>query len=211
MDEAASLRGAVGHALLLDFHSGTDRQVRFDPAAEGLNLLVIDTRAHHELVDGQYGARRASCIAAAGLLGVASLREVTDLGSALAALDDPVLRRRMRHVVTEIARTAQFVELLEAGELRLTGPLLDASHASLRDDYEVSAPELDVAVEAARHAGALGARMTGGGFGGSAIALIEAGAEEPVAAAVRDAFAARGFNPPAFLLSPPSGPAGRVA
>jgi galactokinase len=117
----------------------------------------------------------------------------------------------VRHVVTEIARVEEFVALLDAGRVRDVGPLMDASHASLRDDYEVSAPELDRVVEAAREAGALGARMTGGGFGGSAIALVEVDAIDAVAAAVARAFDEAGFTAPAFLVAEASAPAGRTA
>ena len=208
MDQAAALRTAAGHALLLDCRDLSVRHAPFDPAAEGLALLVIDTRAEHALVDGQYAARRATCEQAARLLDVATLRDLTDspgdAGRALERLADDTpegdLRvRRVRHVLAEIERVREFVALLDAGRLRETGALLDASHASLRDDYEVSCRELDVAVEAARAAGALGARMTGGGFGGSAIALVEADALVTVADAVDAAFAREGLRPPAFL------------
>ncbi len=208
MDQAAALRAEPGHALLLDCRDQSVRHVPFDPAAEGLALLVIDTRAEHALVDGQYAARRATCDEAARLLGVATLRELTDAPGdaehAIAALrdgtsDGELRTRRVRHVLTEIARVREFVALLDAGRLRDTGPLLDASHASLRDDYEVSCRELDVAVEAARAAGALGARMTGGGFGGSAIALVEADALATVADAVAAAFAREALRAPAFV------------
>ena len=121
------------------------------------------------------------------------------------------MRRRVRHVVTEIARVAELVALLDAGRAREIGPLLDASHASLRDDYEVSCRELDLAVDAARAAGALGARMTGGGFGGSAIALVDAGQVGSVAAAVAAAFAAQRLTEPAFLVAVASAPAARTA
>jgi len=214
MDQAAALRTQAGHALLLDCRDGSTRQVPFDLEAHGLALLVIDTRARHALVDGQYGQRRATCEAAAALLGVATLREVgrgTELDAALATLaagpEADVAVRRVRHVVTEIERVEQLVAMLDADRVRDVGPLLDASHASLRDDYEVSCVELDVAVEAARSAGALGARMTGGGFGGSAIALVEASDVGDVAATVAGAFAERGLTAPAFLVATPSGPA----
>ena len=153
MDQAAALRSAAGCALLLDTVDSSVRRVPFDLAAAGLSLLVIDTRAKHSLVDGQYAARREACHAAARRLGVGTLREVTDLEAALAALADPLERMRVRHVVTEIERVRALVALMEAGRVREVGPLLDASHASLRDDYEVSCPELDVAVVAARAAG----------------------------------------------------------
>jgi galactokinase len=209
MDQAAALRTRADHALLLDARDGSAVQV---PLALGDHrLLVIDTRAHHALNDGQYAVRRATSEAAAATLGVPSLREVTDLPTALARLGDDVARRRVRHVVTETARTARFAEAVAAGRLDEAARLMDASHASLRDDYEVSSPELDLAVATSRQAGALGARMTGGGFGGSAVALVADDAVPPVAEAVRDAFAAAGLVAPQFLLADPSGPAGRVA
>jgi galactokinase len=217
MDQSSSLRAQAGHALLLDCRDGSVRHVPFDLAGEGLALLVVDTRAEHALVDGQYAARRTACEAAARQLGVATLREIEPDGleDALARIEDAeipaeVTRRRVRHVVTEIARVEEFVALLDAGRVRDVGPLMDASHASLRDDYEVSAPELDVVVEASRAAGALGARMTGGGFGGSAIALVEASALDEVAAAVARAFADAGFHAPAFLVAEASAPAART-
>lgn len=211
MDQAISMRAHAGHALLLDNLDASVEQEPFDLAAEGLELLVIDTRAEHALVDGQYAARRASCHAAAEALGVVTLREITDLDAALAALGDDVARRRVRHVVTEIARVVEFTDLLRASRVRDVGPLLDASHESLRVDYEVSCAELDVAVGAARAAGALGARMTGGGFGGSAIALVEAGTAEEVAARVASAFDAQGWGRPGFLIAVAGPGAGRVA
>ncbi|TNC19296.1 galactokinase [Georgenia sp. 311] len=212
MDQSASLRARDGHALLLDCRDGATRQVPFDLAAAGLELLVMDTRAPHALVDGQYAARRESCERAARELAVTTLREVTDLDGSLARLEDPVVRRRVRHVVTEIERVERFVEALTAGDGRTgtLGALMAASHASLREDYEVSSPELDLAVEAATAAGAHGARMTGGGFGGSAIALVPAGSAERVAAEVEQAFSDAGFAAPAFLLAPASAPAARV-
>lgn len=216
MDQSASLRAQAGHALLLDCLDGSVRQVPFDLAAHGLALLVIDTRAEHALVDGQYAARRTTCEAAAARLGIATLREIgglSGLATALATLEADGGRaadlavRRVRHVVTEIVRVEDFVALLDAGRVREIGPLMDASHTSLRDDYEVSCRELDLAVATARSAGALGARMTGGGFGGSAIALVEADAVERVAHAIAAAFETTGLTAPAFLLSPPSAPA----
>lgn len=217
MDQAVSLRATAGHALELDCRGLSVRQVPFDLAAHDLALLVIDTRAEHALVDGQYAARRATCEAAARRLGIATLREIDPAGldGTLATLaadapegeDADVTVRRVRHVVTEIARVQSFVDLLDAGRVREVGPLMDASHASLRDDYEVSAHELDVAVTAARAAGALGARMTGGGFGGSAIALVEATAVDDVATTVAAAFERAGLRAPAFLVATPSEPA----
>jgi galactokinase len=210
MDQAASLRATAGHALLLDTLDHSVAQVPFDLAAAGLQLLVIDTRAEHALVDGQYAARRAACHAAAQRLGVATLREVADLPGALAVLPDPEQQARVRHVVSEIARVEQFVALVRSGAVRQVGPLMDASHDSLRDDYEVSCAELDVAVETARSAGALGARMTGGGFGGSAIALIGASAATAVTGAVTSAYLERGWPEPGFLIATPSPGGSRV-
>jgi galactokinase len=211
MDQAASLRSQDGHALLLDCLDGSVRHVPFDLAAHDLALLVVDTRAEHALVDGQYAARRASCEAAAARLGVATLREVSDdprgLEWALDTLDDEVQVRRVRHVVNEIDRVTWFVALLDAGEVGLVGTLMNASHASLRDDYEVSCRELDLVVDTARAAGAVGARMTGGGFGGSAIALVAADEVDRVAQAVADAFAEQGLRAPAFLVATAAGPA----
>ena len=212
MDQAASLRAVEGNALLLDCTDFSVTQVPFDAAAAGLAVLVIDTRVHHALVDGQYGSRRQTCEQAAELLGVGALGELDprDLDDALNRLPTEEMRRRVRHVITEIDRVRQAAALLSAGLLGALGPLLDGSHTSLRDDYEVSCPELDVACDTARDAGALGARMTGGGFGGSAIALVEDGAAEGVADEVAQAFARSGFGPPRFLLALPSGSARRV-
>ncbi|MGC0273034.1 galactokinase [Pseudactinotalea sp. Z1739] len=209
MDQAAALRATAGHALLLDTRSGQVQQVPFDLAAADLELLVIDTRAEHALVDGQYAQRRASCESAAATLGVQTLREVSaaELPGALAALPDETTRARVRHVVTEIARVKEFVGLLGAGSWARAGAVMDASHASLATDYEVSAAELDTAVQAAREAGALGARMTGGGFGGSAIALIPRGGAERIAAHVAEAFSAAGHRDPAFLSAEAAAPA----
>ena len=206
MDQAASLRSQAGHALLLDCLDGTVEQVPFDLDSAGLELLVIDTRASHSLADGQYGARRASCESAARTLGVATLREVPDAEAALAALDDEVVRRRVRHVLTEIQRVRDFVAAAAAGDWQGAGALMNASHESLRDDYEVSCTELDVVVEAARAAGALGARMTGGGFGGSAIALVRVADASAVARAVRREALDRGLPEPVVHLSTPSAP-----
>ncbi|MEA5155297.1 galactokinase [Raineyella sp.] len=201
MDQAAALLTTEGHALLLDTLDGSVTQVPFDLGRVGLALLVIDTRAEHALNDGQYGARRATCEAVAAREGVPTLRELPDPQAVLARLTDPVEQRRVRHVVTEIDRVGRFVELLRAGRYDGLGPVLDASHTSLRDDYEVSCAELDVAVETARAAGALGARMTGGGFGGSAIALAPADRVDAIAAAVTAAFAGHGWTPPQFLVA----------
>jgi galactokinase len=172
--------------------------VPFDLSAHDLSLLIMDTRAEHMLVDGQYAQRRASCEEAARLLGLSSLREVafTNLDQTLNLLPDRQIRARARHVVTEIERVRQSVALLREGRLADVGPLFNASHASMRDDFEISCAELDLAVETAASHGALGARMTGGGFGGSAIALVSTDQVADVTSAVIHAFAGHGFGAP---------------
>jgi galactokinase len=218
MDQAAALRSQEGHALLLDCRSLEVRQIPFDLASDGLALLVVDTRAPHALVDGQYAARRDTCEAAAAVLGVETLREVTDLDAALVTLAAPgaldasgqdaeVAARRVKHVVTEIARVGEVVSLLDSGRTSEVGAVLTAAHASLRDDYEVSCHELDVAVDAAVQAGALGGRMIGGGFGGSAIALVRVEDAEQVAGEIAAAFESEGLRAPGFLVAVAGGPA----
>ncbi|MEW2030941.1 galactokinase [Streptomyces roseifaciens] len=212
MDQAASACCTAGHALHLDTRHLALRQVPFDLAAHGLRLLVVDTRVRHALADGAYAARRAGCEAGARALGVRALRDVPfgQLGAALDGLADAGVRRLVRHVVTEGERVRRVAELLGAGEPRAAGPLLTAGHASLRDDFAVSCPELDLAVAVANEAGALGARMTGAGFGGSALALVEEGAAEAVGGAVTAAFAAAGHRPPRVFAAVAGGGARRV-
>ncbi|MDQ2782580.1 MAG: galactokinase, partial [Actinomycetota bacterium] len=211
MDQAASLRTTRSHALLLDSRSGAVRQVPFEPERHGLALLVVDTRAEHALVDGQYAERRATCEHAAEALGVATLREVPmdGLDEALDRLDDERARFRVRHVVTEIERVVRCVAALEDDDFDTVGELFTESHASLRDDYEVSCAELDLVVGTALGCGALGARMTGAGFGGSAIALVRADEVETVSASVERAFADSGLRAPASFAVTAGGPAAR--
>ena len=210
LDQTASLCCTPRHALFLDVRSFAMRQVPFDATQDGLEVLVIDTRAHHSLGDSAYGDRRAGCERAAKLLSVASLRELdaSGLDAAVDALPAELVPL-VRHVVTENERVQQTVALLDAGDYRDIGPALTASHASLRDDYRVSAPELDVAVEAALAAGALGARMTGGGFGGSAIALVPLDRHDDVSSAVVSAFARHRFGAPRLFTAAPSAGAHR--
>ncbi|WP_344900496.1 galactokinase [Actinomadura meridiana] len=210
MDQSASLLCTAGRALMLDCRSGLSSQVPFDPASGGLTLLVVDTRAPHALADGDYAARRAECEEAAKLLGVAALRDITDLPGALATLRDPVLRRRVQHVVTENHRVEAVVGLLRAGAVAELGALLNASHLSLRDQFAVSWPEADAAVDAALRAGARGGRMVGGGFGGSVILLVAADRVGRVRDAVTAAYAGRGWAEPGFHDAVPSGGARRV-
>lgn len=209
MDQAASLLSAKGHALSLQCDTGATEQVPFDLAAAELELLVINTRAPHALVDGQYAQRRAACEAVATREGLEWLARATDTEAILARCADDIERRRARHVFTEQARVEEFVALLRRGNYTELGPLMTASHASLRDDYQVSCPELDVAVAASIAAGALGARMTGGGFGGSAIALVKSADRVRVEHAVEDAYAERGWPAPQFLECTPGAAAER--
>ncbi|MFJ3514267.1 galactokinase [Streptomyces sp. NPDC090131] len=212
MDQMASACATGGHALHLDTRSLEQRHIPFDCAAAGLRLLVIDTRVKHALADGAYAQRRASCHRAAEALGLPALRDVPyeGLERALARLDDPVACKRVRHVVTENERVLRIEELLRAGRLREAGPLLTEGHVSLRDDYEVSCPELDLAVSTADAAGAYGSRMTGGGFGGSALALIDADAEGPVTRAVTEAFRRADLTPPRITTAAPAAGATRL-
>jgi galactokinase len=207
MDQSAATHCRDGHALFLDCRDLAHRHVPFDPAGVGLAVLLVDTRAPHRLVSGEYAARRATCEAAASTLGVPALRDITptDLDAALRRLNSAQVRRRVRHVVTENQRVLDTVALLDAGRVAEIGPLLTASHASLRDDFEVTVPQLDTAVTAALTAGAYGARMTGGGFGGCVLALVDAAAGGPVARGVRDAFHRERFAPPAVFTVAPSG------
>jgi galactokinase len=198
LDQSASIRCQEGRALFLDCRSYEIEQIPFDLAAAGLAILVINSNAPHQHVDGEYGARRKSCEEAARLLGVRALRDITgdQLDDALARLDDEVMRRRVRHIVTEDDRVLATVKLLHAGQVREIGPLLTASHVSMRDDFEITVPQVDIAVETALRAGAYGARMTGGGFGGCVLALIDADKAAEVTTAVEEAYAKEGFTPP---------------
>jgi galactokinase len=207
MDQSASLLCTAGHALLLDCQSLENTQVPFDA-----RLLVVDTRAGHKLGEGEYAVRRAECEEAARELSVPSLRFITDCAE-VARLADPVLRRRARHVCTDNQRVQRAARLLRDGHLAEVGELLTQAHASLRDDFEVSWPQADVAVEAALSAGALGARMIGGGFGGSVLVMLPAdpGAAPPIRDAVTAAYAARDWTPPAFYTAVPSAGAHRIS
>ena len=204
MDQSAATFCRRGHALFLDCRTQAVEHVPFDLTSAGLAVLIVDTHAPHRHSENDYAARRATCEAAAMALGIPSLRDVHDLPATLAALPDDVMRRRVRHVVTENERVLATVDLLQSGAAADIGPLLSASHASLRDDYEVTVAELNVAVDAARAAGALGARMTGGGFGGCIIALVRFADVDAVAEAVRVAFAAKRFAATSCFVATPS-------
>jgi len=206
MDQTASAAARNGSVLLFDTRAGTVEHIPFDPAADGLTVLVIDTKVAHSLADGEYARRRASCEQATTILGVRSLRDITteELPAALDKLDNDVLRRRVRHVVTENDRVATTVSLLRERRTAEIGDLLVASHRSLQHDYEVSCPELDQAVDSALTAGAIGARMTGGGFGGSTIALVPTELVETVSSRVTADFADSGFTAPISRIVAPA-------
>lgn len=210
MDQLAALICRSGQALLLDCQTLTGSAVPLDPAPAGLEFLVIDTRARRALTDGRYAERRKACLDAAAALGVRSLREITGDPDAPARLADPVVRRAAGHVISEYRRVVAAADLLRRGEMAGLGELLTASHSSLRDHFEVSWPEADVAVEAALHAGALGARMTGGGFGGCVITLVAVDLAARVRHAVTGQFARQGWPEPRYLDAVPSGGARRI-
>ncbi len=205
MDQLVSLRAVEGHALLCDMRDLTSTPLSFDPGSVGLALLVVDTRAPHRLVDGEYADRRSGCEEAARALGVPALRDVStaDLPAALERLDDDRLRRYVRHVVTENDRVLATAEMLRTGDVRDIGTLLTASHASMRDDFAITVPEVDDGVDALIGAGALGARMTGGGFGGCVIALVEEAELERAREGVIARFADRGWRQPATFVATP--------
>ncbi|MWA11665.1 galactokinase [Streptomyces sp. BA2] len=211
MDQMASACATEGHALHLDCRDLSIRQVPFDLAAQGLQLLVVDTRVKHELGDGAYAERRAGCEEGARQLGVTHLRDVpyAELPSALAKLTDEKIRRYVRHVVSDDHRVEQVIGLLDAGEVRAIGPVLTEGHASLRDDLRISCEELDLVVTSANTAGAIGARMTGGGFGGSAIVLVEEADADPVTKSILEAFTTAGFTAPRVFPAVPSAGARR--
>jgi galactokinase len=211
MDQAASVFGETDAAVFLDCRSLAVEQVPLGFAAAGLALLVVDTKVEHAHATGGYRDRREACERAAKELGVPALRDVTidDLPDAEQRLD-PVTFRRVKHIVTEDARVLESVAALKAHDTAAFGALMYASHASMRDDFEISVPELDTVVEVARARGAIGARMTGGGFGGSAIALLPADDADALADAVAAAFADRGYREPAAFRVTPAQGAGRL-
>ncbi|PIE26404.1 MAG: galactokinase, partial [Micrococcales bacterium] len=208
MDQTVSLFGQAGHALLIDCASWQTTPVPWR-LPDGVQLLVVDTRASHALVDGQYGSRRDECAAAARALGVGSLRDVCD-DDVPDTLVDPMLRRRVRHVLTENNRVGTAVEALTDSDPARLGQTFAESHASMRDDFEISCPQLDAVVETAMSCAAYGARMTGGGFGGCAIVLADADRIPRIRIAVDHAFRERGWPEPGFLDAVASEGARRV-
>ena len=205
MDQSVSLMATQGSALLLDCRDLSTKNIPFDVASSGLELLIIDTQAHHALTDGGYAQRRASCESVVAKLGIKSLRELTmeNLENSRDLLTETEFVRA-RHAVTEMKRVLDCVQALSDSNFARVGELINQSHISLRDDYTVSCPELDTAVDAALAAGALGARMVGGGFGGSAIALIQASKTTETIKTIEKAFSNKSFKPPRFFTSLPS-------
>ncbi|MEU1010264.1 galactokinase [Streptomyces sp. NPDC005890] len=214
MDQTASACCEPGHALFLDTRDLSQQQIPFDLAAEGLRLLVVDTQVKHAHSGGEYGKRRAGCEKGAALLGVDALRDIPydGLDAALARLgDEEEVVRLVRHVVTEDERVERTVALLRAGDTRAIGPVLTEGHASLRDDFRISCPELDLVVDTALAHGALGARMTGGGFGGSAVVLTEATEVDTLTKTIEEAFAAAALKAPRVFEAVPAAGARRLS
>jgi galactokinase len=204
MDQLASLRAIEGHALFCDMRTLETEPIPFPLG--GLTLVVVDTKAPHRHADGEYRRRREGCEAAARELGVRALRDVADaeLDAALERLSGDELRRYVRHIVTEDARVLDVVDLLRRGDVAAIGPVLTASHASMRNDFEITVPEIDTAVESLLGAGALGARMTGGGFGGCVIGLLRDADVGAAIAAVEDAYQTGGWTAPAWFAARPA-------
>jgi galactokinase len=211
LDQLASLCGESGKALMIDFKELSVRQVAFDPDASGVALLLINSRAPHEHAGGEYAARRASCERVAAELGVSSLREVQDRGlSVLDGVSDPVDARRARHILSDNQRVLEVVAALDESNFVEIGRLFNASQASMRDDFEITTAHIDLIAETAVRAGALGARMTGGGFGGCVIALVPADQSAAVGSAVLQAVAAAGYNQPTITRTRAGRGAGRL-
>ena len=205
MDQSVSLMATQGNALLLDTRDLSIEQIPFDIAPLGLELLVIDTQVHHALVDGGYAERRASCEKAISDLGITSLRDITitDFVARKSELDEKTYLRAF-HGITEMKRVLDAVSLLKAGDFVGFGEIVTAAHISLRDNYTVSCPELNLAVDTALKFGAIGSRMIGGGFGGSAIALIKAKDSELIKDEIKSAFMAARYKSPRFFSALPS-------
>ena len=205
MDQMISAAGQAGHALLIDC-----RSLDFEPAPlpAGTAVVILDTATRRGLVDSAYNERRAQCEAAARFFGVPALRDVSvEQFEARAGELDELTRRRARHVVSENARTLAAAEAMRQGDAAELGRLMDASHTSLRDDFEVSSRELDIMVRCAQRVpGCLGARMTGAGFGGCAVALVDAGVAEGFAQAVAASYqASAGFTPNVYICTATNG------
>ncbi|CAB4730129.1 MAG: galactokinase [Actinobacteria bacterium] len=205
MDQSVSLMATQGNALLLDTRDLSIEQIPFDIAPLGLELLVIDTQVHHALVDGGYAERRASCEKAISDLGISSLRDISisEFVARKSELDEKTFLRAF-HGVTEMQRVLDAVKLLKSGDFVGFGEIVTAAHLSLRDNYTVSCPELNLAADTAIKFGALGSRMIGGGFGGSAIALIKAKDSNLIKAEIKNSFMKARFKSPRFFSALPS-------
>ncbi|WP_338571199.1 galactokinase [Arachnia propionica] len=211
LDQAASTLCRNGHGLFLDCRTLETTDVPLPLHDQGFEILVLDTHSPHSHIDGEYGERRATCEQAAKILGVRALRDVTDLDAALSRLPDTQMRRRVRHVVSENERTHAALDLARKGLLSELPRLLNESHISMREDYEITVPTVDLAVETALTHGAFGARMTGGGFGGCIIAWCSTGQANRIGSAIHEAFEKAGFQKPSWFTATPSGGAGRLS
>lgn len=211
MDQIASMHGRSESLVFIDCRAMTADVVPFALRENDLAVLVMNSRVHHSHATGGYGERRQACERAAAALGAAALRDVSvgQLTELRGLVDDPTFRRA-RHVVTENARVEETVAVLREHGPMAIGDLLYASHLSMRDDFEISVPQIDTAVEAARANGALGARLTGGGFGGAAIALAPIDALAGIESAVRTEYAENGFDAPEMFVVSPADGAGRL-
>jgi galactokinase len=205
MDQSVSLMAQSGNALLLDCRDLSTEQIPIDLASAGLELLIVDTRAHHALVDGGYAERRASCESAANKLGIKALRDcsIAQLETSRSKLTE-LEYMRAEHVVRDIERVHECVVLLKQSDFSAVGQILTQSHASLRDLFEISCPELNLVVDTALANNSLGGRMIGGGFGGSAIALFKVADIPAAKIAIAKAFNSAGFTEPRFFTSLPS-------
>ena len=211
LDQAASTLCRNGHGLFLDCRTLETTDVPLPLHDQGFEILVLDTHSPHSHIDGEYGERRATCEQAAKILGVRALRDVTDLDAALSRLPDTQMRRRVRHVVSENERSHAALDLARKGLLSELPRLLNESHISMREDYEITVPTVDLAVETALTHGAFGARMTGGGFGGCIIAWCSTGQANRIGSAIHEAFEKAGFQKPSWFTATPSGGAGRLS
>ena len=213
MDQIAALMCTEGHAILFDVRADTTDQIPFDPGSAGLEVLVVDSMVRHGHAGGEYRERREDCEESARRLDVPSLRGVSvgDLPMALDQLGDERLVKRTRHIVTENQRVLDVAAALARGRWQRVGELLTEAHASYRDDFEASCPEVDVAVATLVESGAIGARLTGGGFGGAVIALIRSDDIPAATAAVESAYSDRGYDPATFFTVVPSAGAQRIA
>jgi galactokinase len=213
MDQIASLLGTEGHAILFDVRADTTEQVPFDPASAGLEVLVVDSMVRHGHAGGEYRERRDDCEESARRLDVPSLRGVTvgDLPAALLQLGDDRLAKRTRHIVTENQRVLGVATALSRNRWERVGELLNEAHISYRDDFEASCIEVDVAIETLLDSGALGARLTGGGFGGAAISLLRSDGIAAAKAAIGAVYEDRGWEPATMFTVVPSAGAQRIA